>query len=276
MLKDKTVLFLGAGSMAEAMISGLVSSNLIPKEQIIATNRQDSERLATLHQRYGITVKPKSTIDYSQVDVIFLAMKPQGADAALKELGPQITAEHIVISVLAAISSQFIADRLPTDCQVIRSMPNTSSMIQQGATGICAGKATSERSMALAEALLTSIGKVYRLEEAQMDVFTGIAGSGPAYFYLLMEHIEQAGEAAGLSKEKARELGTQTMYGAARMLQETGLTPTTLRENVTSPNGTTAAGLKALTDHGGGLAIASAVQAAAARSKELQEQLENC
>lgn len=129
-------------------------------------------------------------------------------------------------------------------------------------------------SVILTKELLSSIGQVYVIDEKQMDIFTGIAGSGPAYFYFLMEHIEKAAKEEGLDPEVARAIGAQTIYGAARMMMERDETPTELRENVTSPNGTTAAGLKALEEHGGGTAIMRAVKGASDRSKEMSEQLE--
>ncbi|MCM3160086.1 pyrroline-5-carboxylate reductase [Metabacillus litoralis] len=273
MLHDKTVAFLGAGSMAEAMISGLVRSEF-PTENIIATNRSNEERLSALNEKYGIKGIKLKDLPFDQIDVMILAMKPKDVDSALKGIKDHIKPNQLILSVLAGITTTYLEQNLHNGQQVVRVMPNTSSAIGESATAISPGHETSENNVRLTQDLLGCIGEVYTIEEKDMDIFTGLAGSGPAYFYYLMEHMEKQGSQAGFDLETTREIIAQTIVGAAKMVQEQDYTPTVLREKVTSPNGTTAAGLNALDENGGGKAIAKAVEHAAKRSKEISEQIQ--
>ena len=274
MLNKKTIAFIGAGSMAEAMISGIIAAGKIPLEQIIVSNRSNKERLKQLEETYEINGVTRENLNFNNIDMIVLAMKPKDAEIALQSIRDSLQPNHVVLSVLAGVTTSFIEQNLPFAQQVIRVMPNTSSMVRESATAISSGNHTSKQNMTLAKELLESIGEVYIIPEEQMDIFTGIAGSGPAYFYYLMEHMEEAGIKGGLTEETARLIIAQTMVGAAKMIQEQGETPTVLRENVTSPNGTTATGLAALEMHGGGIAISEAIKQAANRSREMSSQLE--
>ncbi|WP_433742411.1 pyrroline-5-carboxylate reductase [Falsibacillus pallidus] len=274
MLKNKTIAFLGAGSMAEAMISGIVKSGLMPASQVIATNKSNVDRLNDLTDKYGIKGIQRNQLNMNEVDIIILAMKPKDIDAALDSLKDEISSKHIIVSVLAGISTSRMEEGLPDGQQVLRVMPNTSSMLQESATAVAGGRHVSMDTVMEIKQLLSSIGEVYLIDEAQMDIFTGIAGSGPAYFYYLMEHIEKTGQQEGLDKETARKIGAQTILGAARMMLEQSDSPTELRKKVTSPNGTTAAGLEALKENGGGKAISEAVKSAARKSEEISVQLE--
>src|SRR4051794_10943866 len=274
MISNKTIAFIGAGSMAEAMISGIVNAEKIPLHQIIVSNRSNKERLQQLEKTYGINGVIKENLDFDNIDIIVLAMKPKDAEKALQSIQDLLQPHQLILSVLAGITTSFIEQYAPLGQQVIRVMPNTSSMVRESATAISSGKYTTEQNMLIANELLKSIGKVYTIPEEQMDIFTGIAGSGPAYFYYLMEHMEQVGIDGGLTEESARQIIAQTLLGAAKMIQAQGETPATLRENVTSLNGTTAAGLEALEMHGGGIAISEAIEHAADRSKEISSQLE--
>lgn len=269
MLNDKTIAFLGAGSMAEAMISGIVKTKKIPFQQIIVSNRSNEERLLQLIKNYRICGINKDDLNFENIDIIVLAMKPKDAETALQSIRDSLQPNQLILSVLAGVSTSFIESILPAGQQVIRVMPNTSSMIGESATAISPGTHTSQKSHAIAKELLQCIGEVYVIPEEEMDIFTGIAGSGPAYFYYLMEHMENEGLRGGLSPKILRQIIAQTLVGAAKMIQEKDETPATLRKNVTSPNGTTAAGLAALELHGGGKAIAQAIKQAANRSKEI-------
>ncbi|MBN9656272.1 pyrroline-5-carboxylate reductase [Halobacillus sp. GSS1] len=270
----QTIAFLGAGSMAEAMISGMVESGNIPAENIIVTNRSNQERLNTINYKYGVRTVLKDELNFQEVDQFILAMKPKDIDAVLADLKDKLTANQVLVSVLAGISTSYMEERLNEGQQVIRVMPNTSSMLRESATAISPGRFADMDNVLVAKELMKSIGEVFIIEEDKMDVFTGIAGSGPAYFYYLMEHIEETGRAEGMDRETLREIGAQTLLGAAKMMLERDESPTELRENVTSPNGTTAAGLNALDQAGGGYAISEAIKGAASRSKELSKELE--
>lgn len=271
---DQTVAFLGAGSMAEAMISGIVDSGNIPLDQIIVTNRSNQERLDELKDKYGINAVKNADLDFSKVDIFILAMKPKDVEKAVDAIKDRLTKDQVVLSVLAGISTSYLEDNFNGNQQVIRVMPNTSSMMRESATAMAPGQYADVEKVMAAKALLNCMGEVYIIDEEKMDIFTGIAGSGPAYFYYLMEHIEKAGKAEGLDPEMARQIGAQTILGAAKMIQEQDETPAELRENVTSPNGTTAAGLDALRENGGGKAISEAVKGASKRSKEISKQIQ--
>jgi pyrroline-5-carboxylate reductase len=274
MLGKKKIAFIGAGSMAEAMISGIVHSKKISPRNIIVTNRSNNHRLKELQKKYGITGVNRENLDLSNIDIIVLAMKPKDAETSLISMFDTIKSNHLILSVLAGITTSFIEKNVPLGQQVIRVMPNTSSMIGESATAISTGKNTSKQNISIAEELLQCIGEVYVIPEEKMDLFTGIAGSGPAYFYYLMEHMEIEAQKGGLNSQIIRQIIAQTVVGAAKMIQEQGTSPKVLRENVTSPNGTTAAGLEALKGNGGGKAIAEAIKHASYRSKEISLQLE--
>ncbi|PTA85828.1 pyrroline-5-carboxylate reductase [Bacillus sp. Nf3] len=271
-IDQKKVAFIGAGSMAEGMIAGIVRSGQIPLGQIYATNRQNQLRLNELTKQYGIQTAAMDSFPFKEMDMLILAMKPKDAEAALESLKSRIQPHQLIMSVLAGVKLSYIEDMLHEGQPVIRVMPNTSSTIGASATALSAGRYVKNDHMSISEAFLSEVGEVYTIQEEQMDIFTGIAGSGPAYFYFLMERIEEAGEEAGLSKVLSRQIGAQTLLGAAKMLQETEENPSVLREKITSPNGTTAAGLNALDDFGGGEAIKQAVKHAANRSKEISNQ----
>jgi pyrroline-5-carboxylate reductase len=275
LLKNKTIAFLGAGNMAEAMISGTVQSGKIPKDQIIVSNRSNKEKLQEINEKYGVRTLLKDELPFNEIDILILAMKPKDIDKALDSINHLVKSNTVIMSVLAGITTSHMEEQLPGGQSVIRVMPNTSSMLKESATAISAGRFTSEEDMMNAKELLSSIGEVYVIDESKMDIFTGIAGSGPAYFYYLMEHIEKTGAEAGLDPQMARKIGAQTIFGAAKMMLEREESPTQLRENVTSPNGTTAAGLDALAQFGGGKAISEAVKGAEKRSKEISSELQS-
>ncbi|MFP7296357.1 pyrroline-5-carboxylate reductase [Neobacillus niacini] len=274
MLGKKKIAFLGAGSMAEAMISGIVQSKKLPAKNIIVTNRSNNHRLKELQRKYGITGVKRDNLDLINVDIIVLAMKPKDAETSLQSFSDSLKPNQLILSVLAGISTSFIEKKVPFGQQVIRVMPNTSSMIGESATAISPGNHTSVQNISLVQELLQSIGEVYEIPEEKMDIFTGIAGSGPAYFYYLMEQMEKEAQKSGLNSLIIRKIIAQTVVGAAKMIQEQDTSPEVLRENVTSPNGTTAAGLEALKGNGGGKAITEAIKHAAKRSKEISLQLE--
>ncbi|MGN8845590.1 pyrroline-5-carboxylate reductase [Niallia sp. Sow4_A1] len=273
MLKGKTVAFIGAGSMAEAMIAGAIQAEKLPSNQIIVTNNSNNNRLQELANKYDVRTVQKEQLPYREIDLFILAMKPKGAREAFQSLKDKLNPNQVVISVLAGITTTFMEDHLQEGQQVIRVMPNTSSMVQQSATALTSGQHTKPENIEAVKELLQCLGKVFVIEEEQMDLFTGIAGSGPAYFYYLMEHMESVGLQYGMPKELIREIVSQTVYGAAKMVMEKGTSPTILRENVTSPNGTTASGLKALADYKGGEAISQAIKHAASRSQEISVEL---
>ncbi|KMJ59370.1 pyrroline-5-carboxylate reductase [Bacillus sp. LL01] len=274
MLREKVIGFIGAGSMAEAMISGIVASEIIPAYNVVVSNRSNIDRLIELENKYGVRGVMKQDLMMEELDIIVLAMKPKDIEIALASLKDQLNPSQLLLSVLAGVSTSYMEEGLNPGQPVIRVMPNTSSMIGESATAISAGKHVSMDDIVDTKVILETIGKVYSIEEEQMDVFTGVAGSGPAYFYYLMEHMEKTAKDAGLDEDVTRDVVAQTILGAAKMMQTNNEEPASLRKKVTSPNGTTAAGLEALSDNGGGKAISAAIKGAAERSKEISAEKE--
>jgi pyrroline-5-carboxylate reductase len=275
MLQSKKIAFLGAGSMAESMISGIIKKGEIPPSTITVTNKSNLTRLNHLQMKYDITVMDKEHIPYEEMDIFVLAMKPKDAETALLYIRDKVAPHQLILSVIAGISLEYMESFFKEGQQLIRVMPNTSAMISESVTALSTGIYTNEKSVSTANALLKCIGDVYQIQEEHMDIFTGIAGSGPAYFYYLMEHIEEVALENGLNREIAREIAAKMIQGAAKMMIQQEDTPAQLRKKVTSPNGTTAAGLEALEKHGGGKAIFEAIQNAARRSKEISSELQN-
>ncbi|WP_078380791.1 pyrroline-5-carboxylate reductase [Sutcliffiella halmapala] len=272
MLGEKKIGFIGAGSMAEAMVSGIVASKIVPVENVMVSNRSNIIRLNELVNKYGVVGVPKENLNIEELDIIVLAMKPKDIDQALTFLKNKINPTQLILSVLAGISTDYIEAGLHLNQPVIRVMPNTSSMIGESATAISIGASVNGNHVVDAKEILNTIGTVYTINEEQMDVFTGVAGSGPAYFYYLMEHMEKTANEAGLDEEVTRDVVAQTILGAAKMLLNNHEEPESLRRKVTSPNGTTAAGLEALRKNGGGKAISAAIKGAARRSKEISKE----
>jgi pyrroline-5-carboxylate reductase len=271
MLKDKKIAFLGAGPMAEAMISGMVQSNKLPSNQIYVQNSSNRQRIADLKNKYQISGGEANSIDLSSMDYIVLAMQPSQIINALEKLKAIITKDQYIISVVSSVSTAFMEEHLPAGQKVIRVMPNTSSMIGESATAITLGYYVQAEELHDIKEMLETIGQVYIIEETQMDLFTGIAGSGPAYFYSLMEQMEKAGIENGMPAAMVRSIVAQTVFGAAKMVLETGENPAQLRENVCAPNGPTEHGLKELELYGGNQAIVKAMFGTAKRSKEMGE-----
>ncbi|MGM0835454.1 MAG: pyrroline-5-carboxylate reductase [Bacillota bacterium] len=274
MLSEKVIGFIGAGSMAEAMVSGIVASSIVPAENVIVSNRSNKNRLNELQDKYGVLGIAKDNLPFEDLDIIVLAMKPKDIDQALSFLKDKIKPHQLLLSVLAGISTNYMEEGLLGNQPVIRVMPNTSSMIGESATAISRGSYVGMDHVMDTTEILSTIGKVYTIEEEQMDVFTGVAGSGPAYFYYLMEHMEKTANEAGLDENVTRDVIAQTILGAAKMLLSNHEEPESLRKKVTSPNGTTAAGLDALRENGGGKAISAAIKGAAQRSKEISTENE--
>ncbi|HWJ02110.1 MAG TPA: pyrroline-5-carboxylate reductase [Verrucomicrobiae bacterium] len=268
MLQGKTVGFVGAGSMTEALLKGIVNSGTVAAKNILVTNKENTDRLARLVQTWQVAKCSKEELVRS-ADVVILAVKPKDIAEVLKQIGGSLRQGQLVISVAAGIPTAFIEDFCPVGVQVIRAMPNTSCTVLASATAIATGKYADAEAASIAIKLFSSVGKVEQVAEEQLDVITGLSGSGPAYVYYMVEALEQAGEQLGLPKEMALKLATQTVFGAAKMLLETGEQPTHLRTKVSSPGGTTLAGLQALRTHGFHEALCEAVKAASARSKEM-------
>ncbi|WP_126428524.1 pyrroline-5-carboxylate reductase [Brevibacillus marinus] len=263
--------FLGAGSIVEAMLSGIVQKKLLAAERIAVTNRSDQQRLAHLSRQYGVEALTDKLLLVRQSDILILAVKPKDAQEACQSLQGHIRPDQLVISLIAGVSTACIANWLGVNCPIIRTMPNTSSAVGHSVTGIAGGRHSDESHLEMALKLFAAIGSVYVVPEEDLDILTGLTGSGPAYIYYLVEAMEKAGIKAGLAPEMARKLTVQTLLGAAQMLLHSSEEPAVLRRKVTSPGGTTQAGLEVLESYQFQEAVISAVLRAAERSRELGE-----
>jgi pyrroline-5-carboxylate reductase len=274
MLTQKKICFIGAGAMAEAVVAGMLNNRIVKPGQIAITNRDDRFRLDELVYNFGVFADAEHREkSIQEADILVLAMKPKDVAEALASIRHLTTSEQLVISVVAGISTDFITELLDHSAPIIRTMPNTSAVVGRSATGMCAGKTADDEHIAMAREIFEAIGMVVFTEEAKLDAVTGLSGSGPAYVYYLVESMLAGGVDAGLEVEEARKLILQTLIGAAEMLLETGEEPSVLREKVTSPNGTTQAGLDVLRSYHFEEAVRSCIQGATKRSKELGQQL---
>jgi pyrroline-5-carboxylate reductase len=274
-LQSMRIGFLGAGSIVEAMLAGIHSRQLLSSDRIHVANRSDDGRLQRLQERFGVRIMRDKKALVQSCDTLILAMKPKDAAEACTSLRGLVGPQQLVISVIAGVSTDLIASWLGVDCPIIRTMPNTSAAIGLSATGLAAGRHAGAEHLQIATLLFTSIGTVYPVPEQQLDIITGLSGSGPAYIYYLVEAMEGAGAKAGLHPQMARELTLQTLLGAAQMLLATREEPTVLRRKVTSPGGTTEAGLEVLESFRFREAVTSAILRAAERARELGEQYQH-
>jgi pyrroline-5-carboxylate reductase len=269
---DTRIGFLGAGSIVEAMLAGILKNELIAPERIFVANRSDRARLRRMAEMFGVNACEDKAALVEQSDILILAMKPKDAPDACRSLCGLVRPEQLVISVVAGVSTACISDWLGTNGPIVRTMPNTSSAVGLSVTGLSANRSVSEEQLRAATALFEAIGSVHIVPEDELDIITGLSGSGPAYIYYLAEAMEGAGAEAGLSREMARQLTVQTLLGAAQMLLHSSDEPALLRKKVTSPGGTTQAGLEVLDSYRFQQAVASAVLRAAERARELGAQ----
>ena len=226
------------------------------------------ERAAELEQRYGVEVLPNRQAA-RRADTVVVVVKPQDMSDLLKEIAPELRRGQLVVSLAAGITTAYIESHLPEGVAVVRVMPNTPALVDEGMAAISRGSHCDEEHLAEAESLMGSTGRVVRVPERQQDAVTAISGSGPAYLFFVVEAMIEAGVHLGLPRSTATELVVQTMVGSAKLLRETGEHPTVLRERVTSPGGTTAAAVRELEDHKVRAAFLRALEAARDRSRQL-------
>ncbi|WP_231503074.1 pyrroline-5-carboxylate reductase [Blastococcus sp. URHD0036] len=259
------VAVVGGGRMGEALLAGLVRRRGAAD---VVVCESSEERAAELVSRYGVQVVGLAEAAVRS-RVLLLAVKPQDVDAVLAAVAGSVDDGHLVVSVAAGVPTARIEAPLPAGVPVVRVMPNTPALVGEGMSVVSAGAHAGEEHLAEAEELLAAVGAVRRVPEAQQDAVTALSGSGPAYFFYVVEALVDAGVLLGLSRALATDLVVQTAVGAAVMLRDSDQHPVTLREAVTSPGGTTAAAIRELERHGVRAALASAAEAAQARSREL-------
>lgn len=268
MLKGKRIAFLGAGSMGQALIKGLLEAKLVDKEQILASAKSQG-KLDLLHEKFGID----TTLDNERVaeegDIVFLAVKPQVVAEILLQTKKNLTENKLLISIAAGISLDSLESQLNHSVPVIRVMPNTPCLVGEGASGISLGTYANEEHKELAEFIFSSVGKAIVVPEKLLNAVTGLSGSGPAYIYMAIEALADGGVREGLTRQQALILAAQTVLGAARMVLETGEHPGVLKDKVTSPGGTTIEAVASLEEDGLRKALIKAVSVAAKKAEDL-------
>jgi pyrroline-5-carboxylate reductase len=267
-VKGQKVGFVGSGNMGEALIRGLVAANVVPAEAVWASDVR-GERLAELGVKYGIRQANDNSELVRQVDVVILAVKPQIMAAVLREIAPALTRRKLVISLAAGVSTARIRSALGREVRLIRVMPNTPALVLEGATAIARADGLEPDDLDTASEIFSAVGRVVVLEEELMDAVTGLSGSGPAYVALVLESLADGGVKMGLDRITAMTLATQTVLGAAKLILETGMHPGALKDMVSSPGGTSIAGISALEEGGIRTTFIKAVERATQRSREL-------
>ncbi|MDX6489910.1 MAG: pyrroline-5-carboxylate reductase [Gaiellaceae bacterium] len=267
-VEPRGVAILGAGTIGESLLRGLLSGGWRKPEEVVVTVR-DEGRAAELAERHGVRATLSNTEAVAGATLVVIAVKPQDFDALLGEIGGVLTPEQTVLSVAAAIPTATIESKIAPGVPVVRAMPNRPATVHEGIAGICAGAHAGEEHLRLAEEALSHLGAVVQVPERYMDAVTAVSGSGPAYFALLAEAMIEAGILLGLSREISTQLVVQTMFGTAKLLRDEGLHPVELREQVTSPGGTTIRAIRELELAGVRAAFLNAIQAAMERSREL-------
>jgi pyrroline-5-carboxylate reductase len=264
--RPDAVAILGGGKIGEALLSGLLRGTRTAEDVVIA--EKNADRADYIARTYGVTTLD-TVAAVAAARTLVLAVKPQDIDALLAEIRGSVTPEHVVVSVAAGVTTARLQKGLADGVPVVRCMPNTPALVDQAMTAISAGSHADASHLAVAESLLAAVGRVVEVPESQLDAVTALSGSGPAYFFYLVEAMIDAGILLGLPRTLAAELIVQTAIGSAIMLRDSGEHPVQLREAVTSPGGTTIAAIRELEVHGVRAALLAAIEAAAARSREL-------
>jgi pyrroline-5-carboxylate reductase len=270
-MAEKSIGFVGAGNMAEAMIRGLLRGKVFTPKQVTASAPRE-ERQRELAQKYGIHTSGDNRQAASQ-SIVVLSVKPQILSRVLDEIADSVSAESLVISIAAGVPVAAIQSKLRPGTRVVRAMPNTPALVDAGATAIARGEHARESDLEDAKQIFDAVGVTVVLDESLLDAVTGLSGSGPAYVFLILEALSDAGVKVGLSRRTSQLLAAQTLLGSAKLLIETNEHPGRLKDMVTSPGGTAITGLHTL-EHGGlRTTLMNAVEAATRRSRELGEAL---
>jgi pyrroline-5-carboxylate reductase len=271
-MKDTTLAFIGCGNMARSLIGGLIADGWDPARIRVAD--ADPDQLERISISFPVSTYTQNNAAADGADVVVLAVKPQITAAVARELANTIARQQsLVISIAAGVRESALRSWLGEHTAIVRSMPNTPAMVQSGAAALYANPAVSEAQRSVAESILRAVGLALWIEdEALMDAVTALSGSGPAYFFLFMEALQTAGCELGLPQQTARLLTLQTAFGAAKMALESSEDAATLRRRVTSPGGTTESAVAILEENGFANLVNRALQAAAARSRELADE----
>ena len=274
MLKNRQVGFVGAGNMGEALIKGLLHGHLCRPEQITCSDIRP-ERLKAIKEAYGVKTTSSNSEVVKHSDIVILAVKPQILKQVVGDIGKYFEPSKLVISIAAGVAMESIESCAKQELKLIRVMPNICVSVGEGVSAIAAGKHATKEDLMVAKAIFDSAGKSLFVEENLLDAVTGLSGSGPAYIFLIIDALADAGVKVGLARSDALLLASQTVLGSAKMLIETGEHPGRLKDMVTSPGGTSIAGLHALEEGGVRTTLIKAVEVATQRSKVLGEMMKN-
>jgi pyrroline-5-carboxylate reductase len=264
---------MGGGNMGEALIAGVIQSGLLTPRQILF-HEPRPEREKYLQEKFEVTPVGSNPRLPPRASTLILAVKPQSVPEVLPEIAPLLKPHHLLISICAGVPLSYIQSFFPRPVRMVRAMPNTPALIQKGATALAPSPEARPEDISTAEGIFQAVGITVLVKESQMDAVTGLSGSGPAWVFAVIEALAAGGVKEGLSQDVALNLTTQTVLGAAHLIQATGKHPATLRDQVCTPGGTTMAGLYAMEEGGLRLALMNAVIAATKRSKELGEALQ--
>jgi len=271
-LKNKKIGFIGGGNMAEAMIKGLLSASFIEAKNVFVSEPSEAKR-DTLHAEYKIKVSADNRELVKKCDIIILAVKPQIVQKVLRDIASLVGRDKLVISIAAGVPIAIMDDVLRggknKKFSIVRTMPNTPALVQEGVTSIASGEHVRKIDVKIAHRIFEAVGRTVDVEEDQLDAVTGLSGSGPAYIFMLIEALSDAGVKMGLSREVANTLTIQTVLGSAKLARESGKHPGELKDMVTSPAGTTISGLHALEEGSFHTTLMNAVEDATLRSREL-------
>lgn len=273
MLTSHTFAVLGCGNMGRAIVGGLLRGHDLAPARIRATRRTPALREALAADFPGITVTGDNRAAVEGASVVVLAVKPQGVGEVVAAVRDAVAEGALVVSILAGITTEALETALGRPLAVVRTMPNTPALVDEGATALCAGRHADAAHLALARAVFEAVGRVEEVPEVLMDAVTGLSGSGPAYIYMVIEALTDGGVKQGLPRPTAARLAAQTVLGAARLAIETGKHPAILRDEVTTPGGTAIAAVADLEAHGLRTMLINAVATATARSQELRRGL---
>jgi pyrroline-5-carboxylate reductase len=269
-LRKKKIAILGTGNMGEALAKGLLRAGKTAPEALVCADPR-AERREEIRVRYGVHVTANNREAAAQADLIVIAVKPQVIDVLLDEIAPAVDAKKLVISIAAGVPISAIARKLGAGVRIVRTMPNTPALVGAGATALARGSHATDADLEQALALFEAVGMAVVVEENLLDAVTGLSGSGPAFVFIAIEALADGGVKVGLARPVALALAAQAVMGSAKLVLETGEHPGRLKDQVTSPGGTSIAGVHALEQHGFRAALIAAVEAATRRSRELGE-----
>lgn len=265
---NKKVTFLGAGNMGASLLRGALRSGELRAEDVTVVEI-DAARAKALEKEFGVAVVNDPVAAIPGADILLIAVKPFSLGALLDQIRGVCSGKELLISIVAGVEGGYIRDRIGKDNPVVRVMPNLAATVDAAASAIAACPPADDAHLDLAERLFASVGEVVRVAESQLDAVTGLSGSGPAYIFLVLEALCDGGVQMGLAVDVARKLAVQTVLGAAKLVKESGEHPAVLKSQVTTPAGTTIAGLRVLENQAVHAAFMNAVEAASNRSREL-------